>query len=223
MPYRYNNFHLLVKKNLTFGAFFLILLIMTNILIATHNKNKLKEFQTLLELLGFHVLCADDVGLPDVNETGTTFRENSALKAMAAAQFANMPVLADDSGLCVHALNNEPGLYSARYATQNGGYPAVFDVLLGRLKDDYSAHFECCLCLAKPGAEPLFFEGQVFGHLVKTPDTTFSSFGYDPIFMPDGYDKTFGGLPSEVKNKISHRANAIKKLLAYLEKNKDFT
>ena len=192
---------------------------MTDILIATHNKNKLREFRALLEPFGFRILSADDVRLPDIEETGTTFRENSALKAMAAAKFANMMAVADDSGLCVHALNNEPGLYSARYAAANGGYPAVFDVLLGRLKDDFSAHFECCLCLAKPGEEPLFFEGQVFGKLVDTPDTTFSAFGYDPIFMPEGYDKTFGGLPAEVKNKISHRARALAKLVEYFKEN----
>ena len=193
---------------------------MKDFLVATHNQHKLKEFRTLLEPLGFRVLSADDVGLPDIEETGTTFRENSALKARAAADFAQTCALADDSGLCVHALNNEPGLFSARYATANGGYPKVFDVLLSRLKDDFSAHFECCLCLAKPNEEPLFFEGRVFGHLVKQPDTTFSSFGYDPIFMPDGYDKTFGGLPPEVKNKISHRGQALQLLIGYLKRHK---
>jgi len=193
---------------------------MKDILIATHNKNKLKEFKTLLEPLGFRVLGADDVGLPDIEETGTTFRENSALKAITAANFAKMMTVADDSGLCVHALNNEPGLYSARYAASNGGYPAVFQVLLKRLSDDFSAHFECCLCLVEPGKESLFFEGRAFGKLVSTPDSTYSSFGYDPIFLPDGYDKTFGGLPSEVKNKISHRVKALAGLVAYL-KNKN--
>ena len=190
---------------------------MTDILIATHNKHKLSEFKTLLEPMGYHVLSADEVGLPDVEETGTTFRENSAQKAMTAAKFSNMMAIADDSGLCVHALNNEPGLYSARYAAANGGYPAVFNVLLGRLKDDFSAHFECCLCLVQPGKGPLFFEGQVFGHLTNKVDSSCGAFGYDPIFVPDGYDKTFGGLPAEVKNKISHRARALEKLMAYLK------
>jgi len=190
---------------------------MIDILIATHNKHKLSEFRTLLEPMGFCVRSADDVNLPDIQETGTTFQENSALKAIAAANFAHMMALADDSGLCVHALNNEPGLYSARYAAENGGYPAVFNVLLGRLKDDFSAHFECCLCLAKPDTAPLFFEGRVFGKLVKTPDTTYSTFGYDPIFMPNGCNKTFGGLPPEIKNKISHRANALAQLISYFK------
>jgi len=190
---------------------------MTDILIATHNKHKLAEFRALLEPIGYHVVGADEVGLPDVEETGTTFRENSALKATHAAVFSKMVSLADDSGLCVHALNNEPGIFSARYAAQNGDFPKVFDVLLGRLSDDFSAHFECCLCLVRPGEAPLFFEGQAQGHLVSQPDSTYSNFGFDPIFMPDGYDKTFGGLPPEVKNKISHRAHALEKLLAYLK------
>ncbi len=190
---------------------------MTDILIATHNLHKLKEFKTLLEPLGYHVLGADDVGLPDIEETGTTFQENSALKATHAAKFSNMLSLADDSGLCVHALNNEPGIFSARYAAQNGGYPAVFNVLLARLKEDFSAHFTCCLCLAEPGKDPLFFEGQVQGHLTPNMDNSCSNFGFDPIFVPEGYDKTFGGLPSEVKNKISHRARALAKLVAHLK------
>jgi len=190
---------------------------MIDILVATHNQNKLKEFRALLEPLGFCVHSADEVGLPDIEETGKTFRENSALKAIAAAKFSGMMSLADDSGLCVHALNNEPGLFSARYAAENGGYPKVFDVLLGRLTNDFSAHFECCLCLVKPNEEPIFFEGRVFGHLVPQADTSFSAFGYDPIFMPDGYDKTFGGLPADVKNKISHRAHALEKLVDYFK------
>ncbi len=192
---------------------------MADILIATHNKNKLNEFKTLLEPLGYHVMGADDVGLPDVDETGTTFRENSAQKAVAAAQFANMMAVADDSGFCVHALNNEPGLFSARYANANGGYPQTFKILFDRLKDteNWSAHFECCLCLVQPGESPLFFEGQVFGHLTDKVDSSCGAFGYDPIFIPDGYDKTFGGLPSAVKNQISHRAKALEKLVAYLK------
>ena len=190
---------------------------MINILIATHNTHKLQEFRLLLEPLGYHVIGADDIGLPDIEETGTTFRENSALKATAAAKFANMMAVADDSGLCVHALNNEPGIYSARYAAANGGYPAVFDVLLARLSDDFSAHFNCCLCLAYPNKEPVFFEGQVYGHLTPKSETTCSSFGFDPIFMPDGYEHTFGGLPKAIKNTISHRANALAKLVEYLK------
>ena len=190
---------------------------MTKILIATHNKHKLAEFKILLDPLGYQVVGAEDVGLPDIEETGTTFQENSALKATAAAKFSGMMAIADDSGLCVHELGGEPGLYSARYAAASGGYPAVFDVLLGRIKNDFSAHFECCLCLAKPNENPVFFEGQVYGHLTRDMDDSIEAFGYDPIFVPEGYDRPFGGLPSKVKNKISHRARALEKLVAYLK------
>ena len=191
---------------------------MEKLVFATHNKNKLAEFRTLLAPLGYRVLGADDVNLPDIEETGTTFHENSMQKAMAAAKATGMMALADDSGLCVHALNNEPGLYSARYAVANGGFPKVFDVLFERLKDttDWSAHFECCLCLVKED-KPLFFEGQVQGHLTCDVDDSCGAFGYDPVFVPDGYDKTFGGMDSTVKNKISHRARALEKLMAYLK------
>lgn len=192
---------------------------MIDILIATHNKNKLAEFRTLLDPLGYHVLGADDVDLPDIEETGTTFRENSAQKAIAAAEKTNLMTVADDSGFCVHALNNEPGLFSARYAKSNGGYTKTFEILFERLKNmqDWSAHFECCLCLAYPNKESLFFEGQVFGKITRQVDDSCGAFGYDPIFVPDGYEKTFGGMSAEIKNKISHRARALEKLVAYLK------
>ena len=150
------------QGNLTLNNFFYRILFMTDILIATHNKNKLKEFKVLLEPLGCHVLSADDVNLPDVEETGTTFRENSAQKALAAAAFANMVAIADDSGLCVHALNNEPGLYSARYAAANGGYPAVFEVLFNRLTD-VTAHLSVvCVWLARM-KRPCFLRAGFWG------------------------------------------------------------
>ncbi len=189
------------------------------ILIATHNKNKLNEFHRILAPLGYEVLGADDVGLSDCEETGKTFRENSLQKAEHGLKETGLMTLADDSGLCVHALNNDPGLFSARYAKENGGYPRVFSALWERLKNtaDWSAHFHCCLCLVKPNEQPFYFEGEVQGKLTKTPDDSLEKFGYDPIFIPTGYDKPFGGLPEEVKNKISHRAKALEKFLAYLQ------
>ena len=190
---------------------------MKDILIATHNAHKLEEFRSLLEPLEYRVVGADDIGLPDIEETGSSFQENSALKAVAAAKFAKMMAIADDSGLCVHALDDKPGIYSARYAAMNGGYPAVFDVLLNQLQDDFSAHFHCCLCLAFPDKKPVFFEGEVYGQLTSRVEMTGSSFGFDPIFRPDGYEHTFGGLPKEIKNKISHRANALAQLVVYLK------
>lgn len=191
------------------------------ILLATHNTHKLKEFREILEPIGYRVLGADDVNLSDAEETGKTFQENSYQKALHAVKETGLITLADDSGLCIHALNDEPGIFSARYAKENGGYPAVFDVLFDRLKNqsDWSAHFNCCLCLLTPQDldRPFYFEGQVHGHITNYPDDSLEKFGYDPIFVPDGYDKPFGALSAEIKNQLSHRARALEKLVSYLK------
>ena len=191
------------------------------LVIATHNKHKLDEFRLILGPLGYEILGADDVNLTDCEETGKTFFENSFQKAQHAVLQTGLMCVADDSGLCIHALNNEPGIFSARFAKENGGYPAVFDVIWQRLKDksDWSAHFNCCLCLLKPENvdSPLYFEGQIHGHITNKPDDSMDKFGYDPIFIPDGYDKPFGGLPKTVKNQLSHRAKALEKLVSYLK------
>ena len=190
---------------------------MAQLLIATHNNHKLQEFRSFLEPLGIDVIGAENI--PDAPETGTTFQENSLQKALWAALHAHIPALADDSGLCIHVLNDEPGLYSARYAKQNGGYPNTFKVLFDRLKEtsDWSAHFCCCLCLVQPKQDPQFFMGTVSGHLTNQPDFSYSDFGYDPIFIPDGFDKPFGGLPAEIKQQLSHRGRALQELIAYLK------
>ena len=191
------------------------------ILVATHNAHQLKEFREILEPIGYRVLGADDVNLSDAEETGKTFQENSYQKALHAVKETGLTALADDSGLCIHALNDEPGIFSARYAKENGGYPAVFDVLFDRLKNqaDWSAHFNCCLCLLTPQDldHPFYFEGQVHGHITNHPDDSLEKFGYDPIFVPDGYDKPFGALSAEIKNQLSHRARALEKLVLYLK------
>ncbi len=189
------------------------------ILIATHNAHKLKEFREILLPLGYQVVSPEEVGLSDCEETGQTFQENSFQKAIHGVKQTGLMTLADDSGLCIHALNNEPGLFSARYAKENGGYPDVFSVIWDRLKpyDDWSAHFNCCLCLVKSDGTPFYFEGQVFGKITDHPDDSLEKFGYDPIFIPDGYEKPFGALSSEIKNKISHRAKALEKFLLYLK------
>ena len=192
---------------------------MTKLLIATHNPHKLTEFRSFLEPLGIEVVGAENI--PETQETGTTFQENSLQKALWANAHSHLPTLADDSGLCVHALNNAPGLYSARFAAEQGGYPAAFQALFQQLKgkDDWTAHFCCCLCLVIPQKQPQFFVGTVNGRLITKPDTSVSDFGYDPIFMPDGFDKTFGGLSTEIKQKLSHRGRALQELIAYLKDN----
>ena len=194
---------------------------MSKLLIATHNKHKLQEFRFVLKPLGIEVVGADDMNIPDCDESGTTFQENSLQKALWGIKHANLPTLADDSGLCVHALNDAPGLYSARFAKENGGYPEAFQALFKKLKNqkDWGAHFCCCLCLLVPDKEPFFFVGNVSGHLTIEPDTSISDFGYDPIFVPDGFDKPFGGLSPEIKKNLSHRGRALQELVAYLKDN----
>ncbi|MBO7484171.1 MAG: RdgB/HAM1 family non-canonical purine NTP pyrophosphatase [Alphaproteobacteria bacterium] len=192
---------------------------MKKLLIATHNEHKLQEFRLILEPLGIEVVGADELHIPDCDESGTIFHENSLQKALWAMRHANLPTLADDSGLCVHALNNEPGVFSARFAEKNGGYQNAFKILFQKLKDtsDWSAHFTCCLCLAIPDKEPLFFVGNVSGKLTNKPNDSQSHFGYDPIFIPDGFDKTFGALPATTKKDLSHRGRAVSELIAYLK------
>ena len=192
---------------------------MPKLLIATHNKHKLQEFRLFLEPLGIEVVEAGDI--LDAPETGTTFQENSLQKALWGLMHSDLPTLADDSGLCVHALKDAPGIYSARFAAEHGGYDGAFQVLFEKLKGtkDWGAHFCCCLCLALPKKEPLFFMGKVNGHLTTKPDFSVSDFGYDPIFVPDGLDKPFGALSEEVKKNLSHRGRALQELVAYLKDN----
>jgi len=194
------------------------------IVLATHNAHKLSEVQAILNPLGIEVIGGDSVGLEDVTETGTTFEENARLKARSAYHQIHLPVLADDSGLCISALDGKPGLYSARFAKEHGGYPAVFDEVWRLLKDktDWTAHFTCCMVL-KTGGTPdneHIFIGQMPGKIAPQASGT-HLFGYDPIFIPDGYMETCGVLEPEVKNRISHRAKALEKLVQFLSKGKE--
>ncbi len=185
---------------------------------ATHNRNKVAEVRQILEPLGFEILSADDLNLVDVEETGTTFRENALLKARAAFAATGQAVMADDSGLCIPALDGAPGIYAARFAAAHGGYPAVFDYLNQMLAGkDRSAYFICTIALILQNGEEFVFEGRVDGQLDERPSGP-HTFGYDPIFVPQGYSETFGVLEPDVKNKISHRARALEQLRAFLEK-----
>ena len=195
---------------------------MRKIVLATHNAHKLEEFRAIFAPLGIEVLGADDVGLTDVEEDGTTFEENALLKAKNAYQQLGLPVLADDSGLCIRALNDGPGLYSARFAKENGGYPAVFQAVWDKMGDnpDRSAYFKCCIAFVTGPEETdeYIFTGKMTGRISDKAKGT-HLFGYDPIFIPDGYNQTCGELEPEIKNKISHRANATKKLIAFFKNN----
>lgn len=188
------------------------------LIFASHNAGKIKEIKQMLKPLKIEVKSFEDIDFPDVEETGTTFTENSLLKSTQIAKFAGMPCIADDSGLCVDALNGAPGVYSARYAP-NRDFGAGMDKLLAEMSaagnDDRSAHFSCVISLAYPDGKYEVFEGRVNGKIAKQKHGN-GGFGYDPIFIPEGYDKSFAELGADVKNKISHRGRAMQKLLEYL-------
>lgn len=189
------------------------------LIFASHNKGKIKEIKELLAPLNIAVKTSDDIEIPDVEETGTTFAENSLLKSSAIAKITGIACIADDSGLCVDALNGAPGVYSARYAP-NRDFDKGMDKLLTEMKESAnksrSAHFSCVISLAYPDGKYEIFEGRVDGHIAEKKQGN-GGFGYDPLFIPDGFDKSFAELGSEIKNNISHRARAMQKLLAYLK------
>jgi len=192
---------------------------MEEIIFASHNKGKIVEIKQILEPFGIKVKSSDDIELPDVEETGTTFEENAALKALTIAKSIGVPCIADDSGLCVNALNGRPGVYSARYAP-NRDFDKAMDMLLQEIADtkreDRTAYFACVLVLGYPDGTYKSFEGRVDGVITYEKQGK-GGFGFDPIFAPVGYNKTFAELGSEVKNKISHRGRALEKFTQYLK------
>ena len=195
------------------------------LVIATHNAGKLREIQALLAPFGVKCISAGSLGLPEPVETGTTFVANALLKARAAAEAAQLPALADDSGLCVTALGGRPGVYTADWAERQrfegppgrDWYMAMGKVegMLAELGADTprDANFVCVLALAWPDGERAIYEGRVDGTLTWPPRGTLG-FGYDPVFVPSGGTATFAELDPEEKHRISHRADAFAKLVA---------
>ncbi|MXQ08254.1 RdgB/HAM1 family non-canonical purine NTP pyrophosphatase [Alphaproteobacteria bacterium GH1-50] len=193
------------------------------LLVATHNKGKLEEIADLLSDLGITVTGAADMSLPEPEETGTTFVENARIKAHAAASATGLPALADDSGISIDALDGAPGVYTADWAeTPNG---RDFVLAMTRAHEELEARnaphprraaFNCTFVLAWPDGHDEVFEGCVGGHLV-WPMRGEEGHGYDPIFQPDGYDVTFGEMDRWEKNRISHRADAFRKLRAVFD------
>ncbi|MBV9078265.1 MAG: RdgB/HAM1 family non-canonical purine NTP pyrophosphatase [Methylobacteriaceae bacterium] len=191
------------------------------VVIATHNPGKLREMRELLAPFGVEAVSAGELGLPEPDETGTTYAENAAIKAHAAARASGLPALADDSGVAVAALDGAPGLFSARWAGPGKDFAAAMArierELARRGSTDRRAHFVSALVLAWPDGGEDLFEGRVFGTLVHPPRGTLG-FGYDPMFQPDGYQATFGEMTSSEKHGIdwassdpqplSHRARA---------------
>ena len=184
------------------------------LVIASHNPGKIREIDALLGPLGVTVVSAADLGLPEPEENGTTFSANAEIKARAAANGSGLPALADDSGLAVAALDGAPGILSARWA----GPDKDFAVAMRRVEDalsgepDRRAHFVCALALCWPDGLCEIFEGVVHGRLVWPPRGS-RGFGYDPMFVPEGHDITFGEMDPGHKHRISHRADAFGKLV----------
>ncbi len=178
------------------------------IVIASANVKKVHEISQILTQFGVKILIARDLGFTDeIEETGTTFAENAMIKAKAVCKALNMPAIADDSGLCVDALDCRPGVYSARYAEND---EACIIKLLGEMSDktNRNAHFVSSIALVFPNGDEILAEGKVFGEITHEKSGE-NGFGYDPIFRVPEYNKTFAEINSEIKNKISHRANAL--------------
>ena len=190
------------------------------LVIASHNQGKLREIEELLAPFDFEMKSAGALGLPEPEETGGTFAQNAILKARAAADASGLTALADDSGLAVAALGGAPGIYSARWAGANKDFSSAMARVERELNDkgakDFSAKFVSVLALARPQGETEIFEGEVHGHLVFPPRGD-KGFGYDPIFVMDGTDKTFGETEPSYKHSISHRARAFAKFVKALE------
>jgi XTP/dITP diphosphohydrolase len=199
-----------------------------NIVVASHNAGKLREFADLLGPFGLETKSAKEYGLPEPDETGTTFEENAYIKAFAAAKATGLPAMSDDSGLCVDALGGAPGVYTANWAeTPDGGRD--FGMAMERTEaalqeagatepQQRTGRFVAVICLAFPDGEAEYYRGEAEGRLVWPPRGELG-FGYDPVFLPNGFDKTFGEMSAQEKHgwkpgdaeALSHRARAFKK------------
>jgi XTP/dITP diphosphohydrolase len=184
--------------------------------LASHNRGKAREIGALLAPLGIEVKSAAELGLPEPEETEVSFAGNAALKARAAAEASGLAALADDSGLAVSALGGAPGVYSARWAGEARDFAAAMERVWRELSaanaKDLSARFVCALALAEPGRAPVVFEGEAQGRIVWPPRGD-KGFGYDPIFAPDGYERTFAEMEAAEKLPLTHRARAFEKLM----------
>lgn len=194
----------------------------TKLLIASNNAHKIKEFREMFSKYNVEVFSPNDLDI-HVNpvEDGETYEANSLIKAKALAEFTDIPIIADDSGLNVVALNNFPGINSSRFADSKGGNKFANPALIEMLKpyEDKSAFFACVITLLNVEDKPVVFKGICPGYIMDKPDGE-NGFGYDPIFFSEEANCSFGTCPEEIKNKYSHRAKALEQLLNYL-KNKN--
>ena len=199
----------------------------SKLVVASHNAGKVREFADLLRPFELDVVSAAELGLPEPDETGASFIENSLIKSRSSAKASGLPALADDSGLAVEALGGEPGIYSARWAGPDKDFNVAMEKVEAALQargavqaKDRHAAFICVLSLAWPDGQYQVFEGKVDGTLVWPPRGT-QGFGYDPVFQADGYDITFGEMEPDNKHAISHRADAFNKMLTHFSTRKN--
>ena len=188
-------------------------------ILVTHNPGKLREMADILSHLGVEVVSPADVGITvEVEETGATFAENAMLKAKAICAASGLPAIADDSGLCVDALNGGPGVYSARYGGEGLDDKGRYTLLLNSMRGQTTraAHFACAIACAFPGGKTLTAEGRCDGAIAFAPLGE-GGFGYDPVFLVPEKGKTFGQLTAEEKSEISHRGRALRDFSAKLE------
>ncbi len=193
------------------------------IVIASNNKHKIYEMNLILSPYNIEVIAMDNV-VPkhiDIDENGSTYYENSLIKAKTVAQYTSLPVLADDSGIEVEALNNGPGLFSARYAEKLGGYQQAMKAIINECekKNNYNATFICDIVLVNVKDKPLLFEGIVPGKIINKLRGN-NGFGYDPVFISNELNDTFANLDESYKLTYSHRAKALQKMVNYLKDNK---
>lgn len=193
------------------------------IFLATKNNGKIAELEALLEKNQHDIISLNNFNITEPEENGKTFQENSIIKAVYYSKILKTSVIADDSGLCIKALNDKPGVFSARFAQEHGGYPAVFNYIESLFKkqklQDHSAYFICNVTFLDIIKNQTYnFEGICNGK-IRFPSSGKNGFGYDPIFVPDNYDNSMAELTMEEKNLISHRGLALKKLQQFLIEN----
>lgn len=193
------------------------------LVIATSNQHKLKEIENIFKGTVIKEILPMPSDIGEIIENGTTFIENSLIKAKAVYNYTKLPSLADDSGICVNALNGEPGIYSARYGGENLGYKEKMQLILDKLKnkDDRSAYFITSAVCVLDDNYYIALEGRVNGKIIESP-RGFDGFGYDPIFQPDRYNVTYAEMSLEEKNSMSHRAlamNKMKEILSSIYRN----
>ena len=194
---------------------------MKELMIATSNAHKVEEFKKMLEPRGITVKSLLDLNETfEIEENGSTFEENALIKARSIAKHLNMAVISDDSGLVIDALNGEPGIHSARYLGHDTDYTTKNTIILSRLQDvegaDRSARFVCAIALVKADGTEMTFTGTIEG-LIHDKIEGPNGFGYDPIFYYPPFGTTTANVPDEMKNSVSHRGNALKKLMEYLD------